>query len=235
MVAGSSPPRNASACKAAMPPIEGGEADVGGLAVPRRNGQLNGERRPRVVAVETVQIGAAQATRDAGQRERADNAAICSGRTRRDGELRARATHRGHRCRPGSRRRVRRDSAALPWTRRLVSQSGATRSMAAAAAVVKRSPSSSGVTPPGATWCRRTSPPPETATCPMPAAASSAPMIAATRLVPLTATWPLAGWREGRRPARRGAPAARPGRRPAAAPGRPGRAVGRANEEAGRR
>jgi hypothetical protein len=73
---------------------------------------------------------------------------------------------------------------------------GAARATAAAPAAVKRRPSSPGSTPPGAAWCSRTSPDPETATWPTPAAPSRPATSPATRLVPTTVT------AAARRPAR---------------------------------
>jgi len=58
---------------------EAREADVRWGAVLGRDGELHGQRRPGVIAVEALQVGAAQAARHTRQGKRADGAMVGPG------------------------------------------------------------------------------------------------------------------------------------------------------------
>ena len=76
IVAGRPPSRNSSACIAAKPRDHRREGDLADHVRAVRQRQLDGERVPRRVAIEAVQVGAAQATGQPGQDERADAAGV---------------------------------------------------------------------------------------------------------------------------------------------------------------
>ena len=76
IVAGRPPSRKSRACTAASAGDDGGHGDLARATVPLRDRQLDGERVPRRVAVEAVQVGAAQATGQA-RAARADRRRPC--------------------------------------------------------------------------------------------------------------------------------------------------------------
>ncbi len=138
-------------CRAATPAPDVVTADVAGRRVRRAGDELDRQRRPGRVAVEAVQVGAAQAAGQPGHHQRSDHARdrppTLDGQMGAGCLVQAIAELRIDRAVGGD------DDQIGPLARRAAgptSHVGAARRTASAAASRNRRPSSAGMRPPGA-------------------------------------------------------------------------------------